>query len=295
MSVVEEIRKKWRPRKRTAHKGDFGQVFILAGSKGLAGAAHLAGMGAMRSGAGLVTVGVPGKIYSVIARREEEIMVRPFSSTPAGALASRGLKSILPFAKTQDVLALGPGMSQNSDTQRLIRTLIQKAVLPFVIDADGLNALKGHIGILRACRGRAVLTPHPGEFVRLFGGKLSAGDAERRRRAREEATRHRVFIVLKGHHTVIAGPDGKVSVNRTGNPGMATGGMGDVLTGIIASLIGQRFSLWDAARFGVLIHGVAGDLAAREVGEISLIAGDLLKYLPTAIRRMTSAKGKAYC
>lgn len=287
MKISEEIRRKWKPRKKTAHKGDFGRIFIVAGSKGLTGAAYLAGMGALRAGAGLVTVGVPDKVYSVIARREAEVMVTPFASTSEGALAYRGVQAILDFAAHQDVLALGPGLSQNSQTQKLIRALIAKSQGPLVIDADGLNALKGHAPVLRYCRSRAVLTPHPGEFTRIFGGKLNTQDAHRKKRAKETAVRFGVVLVLKGYHTVIAHPDGRVIINPTGNPGMASGGTGDVLTGIIAAFIGQRFSLWDAARFGVYLHGLAGDLAAKKFGQISLTAGDLLALLPAAIRKAT--------
>lgn len=284
MTIIQEIRKKWRPRRPTAHKGDFGRVFILAGSRGLAGAAHLAGMGALRAGAGLVTVGVPDPIYNIAARREAEVMVKPFPSTREGSLGQKALKPIEQFLKTQDVLALGPGLSQNAETQKLVRTLLQRNTLPVVIDADALNALGGRTPLLKNC-GQAVLTPHPGEFVRLFGGKLSRADSLRKKRARETAMRFKVTIVLKGHRTVVAAPDGRLYWNPTGNPGMATAGAGDVLTGILAALIGQRFSLWDAARFAVFFHGLAGDLAAKKFGQTSLVAGDLLNFLPAAFKK----------
>ncbi|HXV28276.1 MAG TPA: NAD(P)H-hydrate dehydratase, partial [bacterium] len=286
MNIAREIKKKWKPRKTGSHKGNFGRIFILAGSRGLTGAAHLAGMGALRAGAGLVTVGVPEQVYPVIARRQAELMVRPFPSTSQGTLSPGGLKSILEFSIHQDVLAIGPGLSQNRATQRLIRQLIEKTVQPLVLDADGLNALKGRTSALRHAKYRAILTPHPGEFIRLFGGRLSGRDHDRKQRAREVAFKFKIFLVLKGHHTVIASPEGKVHVNPTGNPGMASGGTGDVLTGIIAALIGQRFSLWDAARFGVYFHGLAGDLACRRAGEASLTATDLLEFLPQAVKKV---------
>ncbi len=286
MNILQEIRRKWKPRKPASHKGDYGRIFVLAGSRGLTGAAHLAGMGALRAGAGLVTVGVPEKVYSVIARKESELMVRPFPSTVAGALAWRGLKSILDFSKDQDVFALGPGLSQNRETWKLVRRLIVRLVQPLVIDADGLNALKGELPVLRHSRYRAILTPHPGEFVRLFGGALSAKDTDRKRRAKAVAEKFGIFIVLKGFHTVVASPEGGIYVNPTGNPGMATAGSGDVLTGMIAALIGQGFSLWDAARFGVYLHGLAGDLACKKTGEASLTAGDILERLPAAIKKV---------
>ena len=257
----------------------------MAGSEGLTGAAHLCALGALRAGAGLVTLGVPRKIYTILARREAEVMVRPFASTAEGTLASRALKPILDFSKTQDVLAVGPGLSQHSETQRLIRQLVSQTRHTLVLDADGLNAFKGHLEVLKYCRGRAVLTPHPGEFIRLFGGRLSADDQERKKRARQVAEKFGIFMILKGRHTMIASPEGRIYLNRTGNPGMATGGTGDILTGILAALLGQNFSFWDSARFGVYLHGLAGDIAKRKTGEVSLIAADILNVLSGAIKR----------
>lgn len=286
MSLLHEIRRQWKPRPAASHKGDFGRVFILAGSKGLTGAATLASAASIRSGAGLVTLGVPEAVYPVLARRHAEVMVKPFPATRRGSLAFRGLRSIVHFAKTQDVLALGPGLSQDPETQKLIRKVVAGTDLPLVLDADGLNAFKGHLKELKPCRGRAVLTPHPGEFRRLFGGRLSHQDIERKRRALEVAKKFGFILVLKGHRTVAVSPDGKVYVNTTGNPGMAAGGTGDVLTGMIAALLGQRFSSFDAARFSVYLHGLAGDLAAKKVGPISLTASDLLQFLPAAFKQV---------
>lgn len=286
-SMAREIRLKWKPRKATANKGDFGRVFILAGSKGLSGASRLAGMGALRSGAGLVTLGVPETIYSITARREEpELMAKPFPSTLQGSLSFRALRSIQTFLKNQNVFALGPGLSQNPETQKLIRSLMKTTLLPLVIDADALNALKGHAALLKNISGKAILTPHPGEFQRVFGNKPSSSDADRKKKALLAAKKYGVIVVLKGNRTVVANPAGQVYVNTTGNPGMATAGMGDVLTGIIASLIGQKFSLWDAACFGVYLHGLAGDLAAGKIGKIGLVATDVINYVPFAIQKV---------
>ncbi|MBI3317376.1 MAG: NAD(P)H-hydrate dehydratase [Candidatus Omnitrophica bacterium] len=291
-------------RSPTSHKGDFGRVFILAGSCGLTGAAHLAGMGALRAGAGLVTVGVPEKVYSIVARREAEVMVRPFASTGEGTLAFKALPAIEKFLKTQDVLALGPGLSQNPETQKLIRLLLKKNKIPVVVDADGLNALKGHTDFLKEISGRAVLTPHPGEFVRTFGlvlpphlyplphrgeGRVRS-DLFRKKAAEIIAHRFKIVLVLKGHHTVVAAPDKKTYVNKSGNPGMASGGTGDVLTGVIAALIGQKLSLFEAASLGVYLHGLAGDLAAKKMGEASLVASDLLDSLPLALKKIKSSQ-----
>ncbi len=273
-------------RPATGHKGTFGRVFILAGSRGMAGAAHLAGMGALRSGAGLVTVGVPDAVYLIIAKRESELMIRPLPSTAKGTLSLKGLTEIKRFCFTQQVLALGPGLSQHATTQQLIRRIIQETELPVVIDADGLNALKGHLTILKKGRALAVLTPHPGEFTRVFGGKLDDSDILRRKRALETAKEYSVVLVLKGHHTVVASPEGKVYVNPTGNPGMATAGAGDVLTGMIAALVGQGCSPFEAACLGVHVHGLAGDLAAKKTGQVSLTAGDILFFLPEAFKSL---------
>ncbi len=288
MNLRKEILKKWKPRKPASHKGDFGRILILAGSSGFSGAAFLAGLAALRAGAGLVTLAVPQDIYAMVARRQPELMVKPLASA-RGAFSVKAVKPALLLMKSQEVLAIGPGISQEPQAQKFVRGVLKKTKLPAVIDADGLNAVKNNLAVLSACRGRAILTPHPGEFTRLFGGKLSNDDALRGKRASEVAKRYRFFIVLKGRHTVVAEPSGKTYVNPTGNPGMAKGGSGDVLTGIIAALLGQKFSLWDAARFGVYLHGLAGDIAARKKGRVSMIAGDIIQGFPEAIRRSTRA------
>ena len=284
MNIRSIAQKLKRPAR--SHKGDFGRVFILAGSRGMTGAAHLAGMGALRSGAGLVTVGVPESVYSIVAKRGAELMARPLPATPEGTLSLRGFPGIKRFCAAQSVLAIGPGLSQNIDTQKLIRKILRTAKLPLVIDADGLNALTGHRKALAACRGRAVLTPHPGEFVRVFGGRLDSSDALRKKRAVGVAKEYGCVIVLKGHHTAVASPGGNYHVNATGNPGMATAGSGDVLTGMIAALIGQGLSCYDAACLGAHAHGFAGDLAAKKMGETSLVAGDILGSLPEAFKKL---------
>ena len=284
--IEGEIRRIWRPRPRRANKKDFGRIFILAGSRGFSGAASLAGFAALRAGAGLVTVGCPDKVYSLLARRHPEVMVRPFPSTPEGTLSEKGLPAIEKFLESQDILALGPGIGRHPGTARLMRRLMEQSVNPLVVDADGINALADHPETLGRCHQTKVLTPHPGEFVRAFGGRKPLKDSERRERALRVARKFGVVLVLKGHRTVVAGPRGKCFVNPTGNPGMATGGTGDVLTGVIAALLGQGMSGYDAARFGVYLHGLAGDLASRSKGEVSLVAGDVVEFLPQAIQRV---------
>lgn len=284
--IEAEIRKIWRPRAKRTNKKDFGCIFILAGSRGFTGAAALAGFAALRAGAGLVTLGCPDKVYPVLARRHPEVMVRPFPSTGEGTLSEKGFSKISRFSKTQDILALGPGLGRHPSTQKLVERLLIHSEIPLVVDADGVNALKGRTGILNKCKYAPVLTPHPGEFVRVFGGRKPETDAERKKRAVEASKKFGMILVLKGHRTVVTNPAGRIFVNPTGNPGMATGGTGDVLTGIIAALLGQGIKAYEAACFGVYLHGLAGDLAARDKGEVSLVAGDLIEFFPESVKRV---------
>ncbi len=286
MDIKKEFRKHFRPRSQTSHKGDFGRIFVLAGSQGLSGACYLTTMAALRSGAGLVTVGVPKSLVSPLTRRLTEAMMKPLPETKEGTLSPSAFRQAHTFLQTQDVLALGPGLSWNRQTQALVRRVVLHSKKPMVIDADGLNAFKGHADSFRKLKGPAVLTPHAGEFVRLFGGSISKKDQKRKTRAVFVARQFRVIVVLKGHHTIVASPEGKFYINKTGNPGMATGGSGDILTGVIAAMLGQKAKSFEAACFGVFIHGLAGDLAAKKKGEISLVAGDILNALPLAFQKV---------
>jgi NAD(P)H-hydrate epimerase len=290
MEIKKEIRQLLGSRPKQSHKGDFGRIFIIAGSKGMSGACVLTSQAALRSGAGLVTIGLPKNLVQVVSRRLTESMSKSLPETNAGTLSFKAFRPISEFLKTQDVLAIGPGLSQNSETQRLVRKVTMASQKPMVIDADGLNAFKEHIDLLKKFKAFAILTPHPGEFVRLFGGTLTDSEKLRKARALEVARKYRVAVVLKGHHTIVASPRGESYVNKTGNPGMATGGSGDVLTGIVAAMLGQKkINTFRAACFGVFIHGLAGDLAAKEKGEISLIAGDIVSHLPAAFKAIISA------
>ena len=283
-SSAKDVRLLLPPRLRASQKGDFGRVFVLAGSRGLTGAAHLAALAALRGGAGLVSLGCPEAVYPVLARRESEVMVRPFASTRAGSLAWRARGPLLKFLAGQDVFALGPGLSRASETARLIRSLVGTVRLPTLLDADGLNAFEG----FAPPRGRhLVLTPHPGEFKRLFRRACPADERGRVRLAALTAKKFGVVLVLKGHCTVIASPGGRVRVNPTGNPGLAKGGSGDVLTGLIAALMGQGLSPFDAAWAGVYVHGLAADLALRRASERSLVALDVIASLGAAFRKLT--------
>ena len=282
--IEREIRAAWPRRPRRAHKTDFGRVFILAGSRGLIGAASLASLAALRAGAGLVTLGCPDKVYFILARRYPEVMVKPFASTPSGALSEKGFREISRFLKTQDILAMGPGLGRDPSTVRLIRKIALHSFVPLIMDADAINAFQGGPGLLKKCAHPPILTPHPGEFVRVFGGRRPEQESERKRRALAVARAFNVILLLKGCRTVVANPRGKAFVNPTGNPGMATGGTGDVLTGIIAALLGQGIFPFEAACFAGYLHGLAGDLAAREKGEVSLMASDLIEFFPRALK-----------
>jgi NAD(P)H-hydrate epimerase len=242
-------------------------------------------MGALRIGAGLVTLGLPKSLHDPMVEKLTEAMLKPLPETKAGSLSLKALPEIVSAIEQRDAAAIGPGLSQQAQTKELVRQLLPKTRKPLVLDADGLNALAEEVVLLRKLPLPIILTPHPGEMARLI--KLSSQDVQqdRERIAREFAKRYRVIVVLKGHETVVASFDGTVYVNETGNPGMASGGCGDVLTGMIVGLLGQQLALFDAARLGVYLHGLAGDLAAKDRGEIGLIASDLVDRIPLAIRQ----------
>lgn len=272
-------------RKRNTHKGQAGRVFILAGSEGMSGAAALAVKGALRTGAGLVTLGIPKRLHDPMVKKLTEAMLKVFAETAQGSLSRQAAAAILRAIQGMDVVALGPGLSRNPQTQALIRLLIGKIDKPLVIDADGLNALSGSLSLLRKRKQPSVLTPHSGEMARLIDKTAKAVEGSRQTVAKAFAIKHRVVLVLKGHRSIVAGADGQLYVNHTGNPGMATGGCGDVLTGMIAALLAQGLNAYDAACLGVYLHGFAGDIAAKKRGEIGLIASDLADTIPLAIRR----------
>ncbi|MFA5356030.1 MAG: NAD(P)H-hydrate dehydratase [Candidatus Omnitrophota bacterium] len=277
-------------RRPDAHKGDFGHIFILAGSLRYSGAALLCAGAAMRSGAGLVTLGIPESIaHPIIKIKPREVMLLPLPATRGGAFGLRGYQKIKDFVKKgADIMVVGPGLTSNGSALALARKVISRIGKPMVIDADGLNALAGHLGLLAAKR-RAlyakVLTPHPGEMSRLTGISAKKIQSDRKGIAGEFARKYKVTVVLKGHNTVVADQEGRVHINNSGNPGMATAGSGDVLTGMIAALLGQGLSPFEASKYAVYLHGSAADLAAEEKTEIGLIASDIIDKIPEAIKR----------
>jgi len=270
-------------RAASAHKGDFGSVLIIGGSRGMAGAVVLAARAAMRAGAGTVTVAVPEDIFTVVAGHLVECMTALLQAQADGTIAEKAGQRLARAIERADAVAFGPGLGRNENLSELGRWVVENVPLPLVIDADGLNSIVPHVDRLRARSAPTVLTPHPKEMSRLAGRAMADVQANREGTAEALAERTGAVVVLKGQGTAIAA-GGRTVVNPTGNPGMATGGSGDVLTGIIAAFIGQGMQPVDAAVLGVYVHGLAGDLARDAVGEVSLIASDLIDHLPAAIR-----------
>lgn len=282
--MIDAIFKKLRDRKPDTHKGDYGHVFVIAGSSSYTGAPYLASQAALLSGSGLVTLGVPKSIHPILASKLTEVMVRPFFETRDQSFSLMAEKEILNFALKADVVAIGPGISMNKETQQLARNVIAKMERPCVVDADGISSLQGHLNILKTAKYPIVLTPHPGEFARLLKKDTAEVRRDRNTLAIDFSREYNVVLVLKGHGTVVAHPSGESYVNSTGNPGMATAGAGDVLTGIIAGFIGQGLTPLESSVLGTYVHGLAGDLAAKEKGALSVIASDILRMLPNALK-----------
>ena len=275
------------PRPTESHKGDFGRALLVGGSSGMAGAVALAGMAALRSGAGLVTLAVPRPILSTVASLEPSYMTVALPADAAGRISAAARETIEVFVQRSTAVACGPGLHQSNELNELVGWLYTSVDRPMIVDADGLNALAMQRQILPQPGGPRIITPHPGEFARL-AGRVVDDPQKRSALAVELARELRMVIVLKGHATLVT--DGTHSWhNTTGNPGMATGGTGDVLTGVITALVCQGMPLLDAARLGVYVHGLAGDLAAAELGEVSLIASDLPRFLPAAFQQLAGA------
>lgn len=276
------------PRVSDSNKGMYGHVLVIAGARGKTGAAAMAGIAALRAGAGLVTVASAESAISAIAAHAPEIMTEPLPETAAGSISKRALEHLLlaRIAEKKNVVAVGPGMGGDPETVQFIRGLVGEIGVPVVLDADGLNALGELKWEARAAR---ILTPHPGEMSRLTGKTIPEIQADRVGVARAFATERGVYLVLKGDRSVIAAPDGRVWINPTGSPAMATGGTGDVLTGLIAGLLAQFPNQLEAALLAaVYLHGRAGELGAIKLGEKSFIATDLFEFLPEAMREVAN-------
>lgn len=265
-------------RAKDAHKGDFGKILLLCGSKGYTGAAYLAAMGALRSGAGLVFLGVPESIYAIEAVKLNEAIVFPLPDK-GGKLSNRAIPEIVERLPKMDAVLIGPGLGQSDDVLAVVRMVLQVAQCPVVLDADGINVIAAHKDIVRGRTSATILTPHAGEFVRLGGST----EIERVTAAEQMAQDLNCIMLLKGHNTVIT--DGMTTyINPTGNPGMAVGGSGDVLAGIITALLGQGIAPLEAAACGAWLHGAAGDLCASEIGQYGMLPSDMVNVLPRLLK-----------
>ena len=288
--TIDMVRSLLPERPCDAHKGTFGHALIVGGSQGLTGAVKLAALAAARSGAGLTTVGAPEPLIPAYAASFLEVMTLSLPATPGGGLSEEALAPALAFAERCDAVALGPGMGREDAAQRFARAFVRRCPLPMAIDADGLYAFNEDVQPLLEAPAERILTPHPGEMARLAGHPTTEVQRQREATAAEFAVRCGCVVVLKGRHTVVAGPDDEAYLNPTGNDGMATGGTGDVLAGLIAGLLAQGLRALDAARIGVYVHGLAGDLAAEAKTRRGMIAGDLLEALPEAWRRIAGER-----
>jgi NAD(P)H-hydrate epimerase len=284
------------PRARDSNKGSYGHVLVIGGSLGKAGAAAMAGFAVLRAGAGLSTVATPGSVLATVANFHPELMTEPLPETKLGTIAAAANGSSLDSLMDRKTLAIGPGISRHPETAEFVRALVKRRApenTAMVLDADALNAFEGSHGMLSGRGVTMVLTPHPGEMSRLTGLSVVEIQANRLEVARNFAREHELILVLKGYRTLVAAPDGEVWVNPTGNPGMATGGTGDILTGMIAGLIAQHpKDAYKAVVLAVYLHGLAGDIACESLGENCLVATDLLDALPRAFARTRNQRSE---
>jgi NAD(P)H-hydrate epimerase len=275
------------PRAADSNKGTYGRVLVLAGSRGMSGAAVLSGSAALRGGAGLVRVACPREIQPVVAAGNPCYTTEGLGQDADGRLDIAAESDVFALAATSDVVAVGPGLGRSSAITTLLAAVLEKVQIPIVLDADGLNAFVKHTARLRR-PAPLVLTPHPGEFGRLLNIDTATVQAHRRELASDFAKENSLVLLLKGHRTIVT--DGRrFYENTTGNPGMSTGGAGDVLTGFIAALLGQGLEAFSAAQLGAYVHGLAGDLARDSIGEIGMIASDLIEFLPRALLARAAA------
>ena len=288
-------------RQRYSHKGDYGRVLVIAGSRGKTGAAFMCAKACLRAGTGLVTVGVPESLLDVFQSRVTEEMTLSLPDRGDGTLSSKALEKILEFlSEKADVLAIGPGISVTADTKKLVKELLLKSAVPAVIDADAINSLEGNKQILKKAKSPLILTPHAGEMTRLTRGSgvMDKGlekqtieiEGNRINTAIKFSKETGTYLVLKGVPTVIAEPEGRVFINPTGNSGMASAGTGDVLTGMLSGFLGQGLNPLEASILGVYMHGLAGDIAAKSKGEHSLIASDITDSIPEAFQYLQDTR-----
>lgn len=273
-------------RSSCGHKGGFGHLLVVAGSTGKTGAAALTGDAAVHSGCGLVTVAVPASLHQILEIKLTEAMTLPLADRD-GSLTESAYDQIAPLARTCQALAIGPGLGQGDELRHLVRRILSSFEQPLIIDADGLNLLAGQLDCLSACKaGAPILTPHPGEMARLTGLSIAAIEADRFRIARDFACRYKVVLLLKGARTLVAAPDGRVNINTSGNSGLATGGSGDVLTGLTGGLLAQGLDPFTAASLAAWLHGRAAELLAEQQGLAGMAASELIRQLPVVRREL---------
>ncbi|MBW1982719.1 MAG: NAD(P)H-hydrate dehydratase [Deltaproteobacteria bacterium] len=275
-----------QPRPMTSHKGSFGHVLVVAGSVGKSGAAAMTGLGAARAGAGLVTVAVPASLNPVLEVKLTEVMTEPLPETPAQTISEAAWARLQQLLANKQALALGPGLSMHEETRSLVCKLVEQGGCPLVVDADGVNSLAGQLAVLERAQAPLVLTPHPGEMGRLVGLEAAAVQEQRLELSRSFSRKYGVTLVLKGARTIVAHRDGRVAINVNGNPGLASGGSGDVLTGLIAGFLAQGLAAFEAACLGVFCHGAAADQAKEHLGCQGMIATDLLEQIPKVLSRL---------
>ncbi len=282
----DSIGKSWPSRSPDSHKGAFGHLFVIAGSLGKTGAAFLCSQAAARLGTGLITLGIPESLNSIMEEKLTEVMTIPLPETDAHTFSIAAKEKIKETLASKTAIAFGPGISTHPEVQELMVWLIGQAEIPIVIDADGINVLAGFADILKEAKQPVILTPHPKELSRLIGVDMPSILKDRLAIVQKTAQKFHCYVILKGYHSLIADPEGKVFINTTGNAGMATGGTGDVLTGIIGGLLAQGFSKTQASLSGVFLHGLSGDMVTKKKGEFGLMASDLVEILPEAIEEM---------
>lgn len=273
-------------REPDANKADAGRVLVIGGSSGFSGAPAMTGYAAARAGGGLITVGIPAPLLPLVAAVRPEIMTLPLPTGEADTISLEALETLLEWADRVDAIALGPGLSQRGEVAQLVEALTEQIEKPLIIDADALNVLSRNLDVLRDRRYPTIITPHPGELSRLLGRSIADIQADRLAAARQTAEDLGCVVVLKGAATVIAEPDGEVWINPASNPGMASGGMGDILTGIIAALVAGGADALSAAVAGVYVHGLAGDLAAEDLGPRGFLALDVADRLPAVYKKL---------
>lgn len=284
--LIKELLPKRDP---DGHKGTFGHLLVVGGSEGMTGSVTLTATSALRVGAGMVTIALPRSVCPMVEAKTLEVMTKPLAETEEGTISTEAIESLMGLSSKMKAIVIGPGLARNINTADLVKNFLAQLNMPVVVDADGLAALAGEAEFTTGLKAPLILTPHPGEMARLMELSIAQVQAERLDVALACARKYQAYTVLKGSRTIVATPDGQVYLNLRGNSGMATAGSGDVLAGVIGSLLAQGMSPLKACICGVYLHSLAGDLAAKDLGENSLIAGDLISYFPEAFRSISSS------